>query len=204
MLREEIGHRHSLREKFQPANVIPVGSSATRKLSERVVSFLYGRRELCCDASFPENYLVDLLFARMGPVATAHCGSSLVCAGNYSGVKLGGLGAACSARSIRWSPWPSSVKTASEAGLKAWIGRCDTICDARVTRRLMLQMTEQHGYELAPTLKLGAGKQLQHLAENAGYSCHGGAGPRYGSRLSTQTVAEFYRRSSSGKNRQVN
>jgi hypothetical protein len=44
-------------------------------------------------------------------------------------------------------------------------------------------MTEQHGYELAPTtepasvalgsvlnhgpLKLGAGKQLQHLAENA-------------------------------------
>ena len=51
-------------------------------------------------------------------------------------------------------------------------------------------MTEQHGHELAPTtesagvalgpvfrdgpLKLGAGKQLQHLAENAGYSCHGG------------------------------
>ena len=135
MLREEIGHRHSLREKFQPANVIPVGSSATRKLSERVVSFLYGRRELCCDASFPENYLVDLLFARMGPVATAHCGSSLVCAGNYSGVKLGGLGAACSARSTRWSPWPRCVKTASEAGLEAWIGRCNTVCDAFVTRR---------------------------------------------------------------------
>ena len=51
-------------------------------------------------------------------------------------------------------------------------------------------MTEQHSYELAPTtepagvalgpvlndgpLKLGAGKQVQHLAENAGYSCHGG------------------------------
>ena len=70
-------------------------------------------------------------------------------------------------------------------------------------------MTEQHGHELAPTtepagvalgpvlndglLKLGAGKQLQHLAENAGYSCHGGGAPLYGSRLSTQTVAEFYR-----------
>ena len=61
------------------------------------------------------------------------------------------------------------------------------------------QMTEQHGYELAPTtepagvalgpvlqdgpFKLGAGKQLQHLAENAGYSYHGGVGPPYGSRL---------------------
>src|ERR1700752_188999 len=55
------------------------------------------------------------------------------------------------------------------------------------------QMAEQHGHELAPTrkptsvpfgavlsdglLKLGARKQLQHLAENAGYSCHGGSGP---------------------------
>ena len=74
------------------------------------------------------------------------------------------------------------------------------------------QMTEQHGHELAPTteaagvalgpvlddgpLELGAGKQLQHLAENAGYSYHGGGGPPYGSRLSTQTVAEFYRRRS--------
>jgi hypothetical protein len=73
-------------------------------------------------------------------------------------------------------------------------------------------MTEQHSYELAPTtepagvalgpvlndgpLKLGAGKQVQHLAENAGYSCHGGGAPPYGSRLSTQTVAEFYRRRS--------
>ena len=72
------------------------------------------------------------------------------------------------------------------------------------------QMAEQHGYELSPTtepagmalrpvlddgpLKLGAGKQLQHLAENAGYSYHSGGGPPYGSRLSTQTVAEFYRR----------
>jgi hypothetical protein len=61
------------------------------------------------------------------------------------------------------------------------------------------QITEQHGHELAPTteaasmalgpvlqdglLKLGAGKQLQHLAENAGYSCHGGGGPPYGSGL---------------------
>jgi hypothetical protein len=60
-------------------------------------------------------------------------------------------------------------------------------------------MTEQHGYELAPTtepagvalgpvlqdgpFKLGAGKQLQHLAENTGYSYHGGVGPPYGSRL---------------------
>src|SRR6202042_467597 len=74
------------------------------------------------------------------------------------------------------------------------------------------QMAEQHGYELAPArksasvpfgtvlddgpFKLSARKQLQHLAENAGYSCHGGGGPPYGSRLSTQTVAEFYRRRS--------
>jgi hypothetical protein len=74
------------------------------------------------------------------------------------------------------------------------------------------QMAEQHGYELAPTaepagvalgpvlndgsLKFTARKQLQHLAENAGYSCHGGGGPPYGSRLSTQTVAEFYCRRS--------
>jgi hypothetical protein len=57
-------------------------------------------------------------------------------------------------------------------------------------------MTEQHSYELAPTtepagvalgpvldnspLKLSAGKQLQHLAENAGNSYHGGASPPYG------------------------
>jgi hypothetical protein len=27
------------------------------------------------------------------------------------------------------------------------------------------------------SLKLGAGKQLQHLTENAGYSHHGGGGP---------------------------
>ena len=46
------------------------------------------------------------------------------------------------------------------------------------------------------SFKLGARKQLQHLTENAGYSCHGGGGPPYGSRLSTQTVAEFYRRRS--------
>jgi hypothetical protein len=73
-------------------------------------------------------------------------------------------------------------------------------------------MAEQHGYKLAPTaepagmalspvlndgsFKLTTRKQLQHLAENAGYSCHGGGGPPYGSRLSTQTVAEFYRRRS--------
>jgi hypothetical protein len=54
------------------------------------------------------------------------------------------------------------------------------------------QMTEQHGHKLAPAteaagmtlgpvlgdrlLKLVAGKQLQHLAENAGYSYHGGGG----------------------------
>ena len=46
------------------------------------------------------------------------------------------------------------------------------------------------------SFKFGARKQLQHLTENAGYSCHGGGGPPYGSRLSTQTVAEFYRRRS--------
>jgi hypothetical protein len=54
-------------------------------------------------------------------------------------------------------------------------------------------VAKQHGHELAPAgetagmalrpvlghnpLKLVAGKQLQHLAENAGYSCHGGGGP---------------------------
>lgn len=61
------------------------------------------------------------------------------------------------------------------------------------------QMAKQHGHKLAPTrkaagvsfgavlgdspFKLGARKQLQHLAENAGYSCHGGGGPLYGLRL---------------------
>ena len=55
------------------------------------------------------------------------------------------------------------------------------------------QVTEQHGHELSPAtepasvalgpvlgdrlFKLLAGKQLQHLAENAGYSYHGGGGP---------------------------
>ncbi|MGB8063919.1 MAG: hypothetical protein WCF26_18640, partial [Candidatus Sulfotelmatobacter sp.] len=34
------------------------------------------------------------------------------------------------------------------------------------------------------------------LAENAGYSYHGGGGPPYDSRLATQTVAEFYPRRS--------
>ena len=54
-------------------------------------------------------------------------------------------------------------------------------------------MAEQHGHELSPTiepasptlspvlgdglLKLSPGKQLQHLAEDAGYSHHGGVGP---------------------------
>ena len=66
------------------------------------------------------------------------------------------------------------------------------------------QVTEQHGHELSPAtepasvalgpvlgdrlLELLAGKQLQHLAENAGYSYHGGGGPPYDSRLATQTV----------------
>ena len=45
-------------------------------------------------------------------------------------------------------------------------------------------------------LELLPGKQLQHLAENAGYSDHGGGGPPYDSRLATQTVAEFYPRRS--------
>jgi hypothetical protein len=74
------------------------------------------------------------------------------------------------------------------------------------------QVTEQHGHELSPTtepasvalgpvlgdrlLELLAGKQLQPLAENAGYSYHGGGGPPYDSRLATQTVAEFYPRRS--------
>src|ERR1017187_4282630 len=74
------------------------------------------------------------------------------------------------------------------------------------------QVTEQHGHELPPAteaagmalgpvlgdrlFKLVAGKQLQHLAENAGYSYHGGGGPPYDSRLATQTVAEFYPRRS--------
>jgi len=55
------------------------------------------------------------------------------------------------------------------------------------------QVAEQHGHELAPAgeaasialsamlhdgaLELGARKQLQHPAENAGYSHHGGGGP---------------------------
>jgi hypothetical protein len=51
----------------------------------------------------------------------------------------------CSARQIRWSPSPSSAEPTPDAGLEECIGRCNTICDAGVTRRLMLQMTEQHG-----------------------------------------------------------
>ena len=75
------------------------------------------------------------------------------------------------------------------------------------------QVAKQHGHELAPAgetagmalrpvlghnpLKLVAGKQLQHLAENAGYSCHGGGGPPDADYVfSTQTVTEFYRRRS--------
>jgi hypothetical protein len=46
-------------------------------------------------------------------------------------------------------PWSNFVKPRPEAGLEAWVGRRDIICDAGVTRRLILQMTEQHGYELA-------------------------------------------------------
>jgi hypothetical protein len=74
-------------------------------------------------------------------------------------------------------------------------------------------VAKQHGHELAPAgetagmalrpvlghnpLKLVAGKQLQHLAENAGYSCHGGGGPPDADYVfSTQTVTEFYRRRS--------
>jgi hypothetical protein len=42
--------------------------------------------------------------------------------------------------------------------------------------------TEPAGVALGPvhddgSLKFGAGKQLQHLTENAGYSYHGGGGP---------------------------
>jgi hypothetical protein len=45
-------------------------------------------------------------------------------------------------------------------------------------------------------LELVAGKQLQHLAENAGYSCHGGGGPAKVHVFSTQTVAESRHRRS--------
>jgi hypothetical protein len=73
------------------------------------------------------------------------------------------------------------------------------------------QVTEQHGHELPPAtetagmtlgsvfgdglFKVVAGKQLQHLAENAGYSYHGGGSPASAHVISTQTVAKFYRRS---------
>jgi hypothetical protein len=73
-------------------------------------------------------------------------------------------------------------------------------------------VAEEHGHELAPAgeamgmalgallhdgaLKLLAGKQLQHLAENAGYSCHGGGVLPVVHVFSTQTVAEFRRRRS--------
>src|ERR1700722_16185501 len=81
------------------------------------------------------------------------------------------------------------------------------------------QMAEQHGYELAPARKsasvpfstvLGDGpfkimgrKKLQHLTENAGYSCPGGGRPPYGSRPSTQTVAEFSPRPSKAPKEQL-
>ena len=65
---------------------------------------------------------------------------------------------------------------------------------ANLAKRLRAtQVAEQHGHELAPageapgmalspvldngSLELGAGKQLQHLTENTGYSYHGGVGP---------------------------
>jgi hypothetical protein len=44
----------------------------------------------------------------------------------------------CSARPIRWSSWANRSKPTSEAVLEEWIGRRDIICDAGVTRRLML------------------------------------------------------------------
>jgi hypothetical protein len=49
----------------------------------------------------------------------------------------------------------------------------------------LLSTTRPTGMALGPVfhdgpLKLAAGKQLQHLAENAGYSYHGGVSPRYG------------------------
>lgn len=84
---------------------------------------------------------------------------------------------------------------------------------ANLTQRLRSpQMAEQHSHELSPAtepagvalaplldhgpLKLGARKQLQHLAENAGYSYHGGGVLPMVHVFSTQTVAEFYRRRS--------
>lgn len=45
----------------------------------------------------------------------------------------------CSAPYIRWSHGQAASKPAPEAGLKAWIGRCVTICDASVTRTIRLR-----------------------------------------------------------------
>src|SRR5579863_4771427 len=82
-----------------------------------------------------------------------------------------------------WSAW------ARLAGPGAFAGRQPT---ANLAQRLRPpQVAEQHGHELPPATKpagmalgpvlddcpLGAGKQLQHLAENARYSHHGGGGP---------------------------
>lgn len=69
------------------------------------------------------------------------------------------------------------------------------------SRHELSPATEPASVALGPVLgdrllELLAGKQLQHLAENAGYSYHGGGGPPYDSRLATQTVAEFYPRRS--------
>jgi hypothetical protein len=61
----------------------------------------------------------------------------LVCAGNYWSGQGGRLARACSARHIRWSPWPSCVKPAIETGFEVWIGRSNTACDAGVTRTLL-------------------------------------------------------------------
>lgn len=50
------------------------------------------------------------------------------------------------------------------------------------------------GFVLAHrTLELSQGKQLQHLAENAGYSNYGGQNPPCDSCLTTQALAEIYR-----------
>src|SRR5581483_10965840 len=89
---------------------------------------------------------------------------------------------------------------------------------ANLAQRLRpAQVAEQHGHKLPPAgksagmtlgpildngpFKLVPGKQLQHLAENAGYSYHGGGGPPlWLTSSSTQTVAEFYPRRRSQAN----
>jgi len=74
----------------------------------------------------------------MAPVRLRIAGPPWSVRNNYSDLHVGGGSSACSARYIRWFPWPRCIKTASEAGFKAWIGRRDIICDVGVTQTLVL------------------------------------------------------------------